>query len=302
MEGRLSSKFPLPPGEYRDAFMYESSHNFCDVFFTGKSDGRRHTGVRTYKIKKDGGINEIVTGMFDSIGNTHSYVDEGINCICKFESGEHSISGTGLKHEGLYNHGDRCGKGVQTFLDGTVIKGTWIKKYLCGPTEIQKILKNSGLRVTVFINFDKGVAQTFCKVVFHDDNSIYVGECVHPYLSVYSTRDMHGRGILLDNAGIHVGAWRDNILIGIEKLHLCDDVGTVVELEHFPGNVLPVEKSRSVGIPIFRVPYEDTSPLAELQNLELAKFLAKRRMKNQLQNHLSTERQPMLKDVCVFLV
>jgi len=100
MGERKTGKTPLPAGEYIDAFMYEDeddgSYNvLCDVLFTGKSDGKRHTGVRTYKRKDGGGVTETVTGMFDSRGDIHSYADEGINCVCKFESGEGSLHGPG---------------------------------------------------------------------------------------------------------------------------------------------------------------------------------------------------------------
>jgi len=209
----------------------------------------------------------------------------------------------------MYKHGVRHGEGISTVpCNGSVTRGTWQRNHIHGPAEVQM----SGEGVTIFANFDEGIMRVARKVVFRDDDSIYVGNGSDEIWL------LHGRGILLNKDGIHVGAWSADRPVGIEHLHLCDDAGTVVELEHTPRDKprdnQPREIGRSIGNPLFRVPHDDTSPLAELQRLELAKFVGKRRTTAQFQIHLhveggqngdfcldtTLERRPLLKDVRVF--
>jgi len=174
-----------------------------------------------------------------------------------------------------------------------VQSGYWNHGIPSGTTTIHKTLERSGRRVTITgeaIQHGDDYKMPCARVLFHDDGTLHVGAGEQCYRA---SRD----AISFVGEHIYVGYWSDYDTLGDGRLHLCDSLGTVVLLSYAKlsaHNTLweSSETTRFTGEPPFRVDPDDTSALAELQRLEVARFFGKKRVRANLRSlaHTPIER------------
>lgn len=300
--------YPLLKGDYsvQQLFYAVFGNRTMYAYFTGKSDGKRHLiGTRTDNESRGRNIRtftgESGEAVFDGDGFPHSYAKSYI--FGGSDDTKVVIKETVFDKYtfvGLFNHGKRHGFGT-LHMNEVIVKGTWKDEKQDGPTEIHMRIGNDERYATIYVNFSDSIPDEFGKVVFDSDKSIYVGRL---HLARMMQYPLGGDGILLDENGIHEGEWRLNRMHGYERLHLCDEDGTVITLKHTfnrsNGVVEKEEVGRSTGNRDFRVTFEhETSEIYLLQCKEVAIYIGKRKTLRRLLCVARDSNVFSFQDVCV---